>query len=88
LICKQIVSYLFEQQLQLTDCLHIADQLEPVLSVPKLEHADAHGTGEEATPKAVEVSDSLAKKLRESCSFIEISLLYPTSMKRKILDKF
>ena len=64
LICKQIVSYLLEQQLQVTDFHYIADQLDRVLSVPKLEHADAYGTGEEATQKAVEASDSLAKKLR------------------------
>jgi len=65
LICRQIVSFLLENQLNLSNSyVYIADQLESALFIPRLDESVAYGTGEEATLKALEALDELTKNLR------------------------
>lgn len=65
LICRQIISYLADKKLNLSDkYFYIADQLDPLLSISKLEDPSMYGTGEEATMAALEALDELTKNLR------------------------
>lgn len=66
LVCRSIISYLLEDRLSIdsNDYTYVADQLDSVLSLPKLEDAEGYGTGEEACRSALEALDGLTKDLR------------------------
>lgn len=65
LICREIITFLIEKRLKLgSNYVYVADQLDDVLAIPKLEDADSYGTGEEATLIALEALDGLTKQLR------------------------
>ena len=65
LICREIMSYLIEKRLNLSqNYVYVADQLDDILNVSKLEDAETYGTGEEASLTALEKLDGLTKQLR------------------------
>lgn len=64
LVCRQIISYLADKHLNLANkYVYLADQLDVVLTIPKLEDQRSYGTGEEATIKALEALEDLTKNL-------------------------
>ena len=65
LICREIMSYLIEKRLNLSqNYVYVADQLDDILNISKLEDAETYGTGEEASLTALEKLDGLTKQLR------------------------
>jgi len=66
LICRSIISYLLENRLAIgsNDYTYVADQLDSLLSLSKLQDAEGYGTGEEACRSALEALDGLTKNLR------------------------